>query len=77
MSLFLQSDLWMDDPSYNAVHTTETLCDAVDNGEMYDRLYHLKRVRSPRIITIRNLMRCNARFGEKHPWKSVTLSQLY
>ena len=66
----------MDDPSYNAVHNSETLCDAVGNGEMYDRLYHLKRVRSPRIITIRNLMTGNARFGEKHPWKSVNFSKV-
>ena len=70
----------MDDPLYNAVHNSATSCDVVGNDEMYDRLYHLKRVRLPRIITTRDLMRCAARFvtictiykREKHSCRSVT-----
>ena len=56
----------MVDPSYNAVHNSEMSCDAVGNDEMYDRLYHLKRVRLPRIITTRNLMR----FVGGHPFST-------
>ena len=66
MSLCSQSDLWMDDPSYNAVHNSETSCDDVVNDEMYDRLYHLKRVRLPRIIMTRNVMR----FVGGHPFST-------